>query len=23
MYLKPEIKLIDEWIKVAHRGDDK
>nr|WP_287069608.1 PaRep2a protein [Pyrobaculum sp.] len=21
VYLRPEIKLIDEWIKVAHRGD--
>ncbi|WP_116421145.1 PaRep2a protein [Pyrobaculum aerophilum] len=22
VYLKPEIKLVDDWIKVAHRGDD-
>ncbi|WP_281070994.1 PaRep2a protein [Pyrobaculum aerophilum] len=22
MYLRPEIKLIDDWIKVAYRGDD-
>jgi len=22
VYLRPEIKLIDDWIKVAHRGDD-
>ncbi|WP_258870528.1 PaRep2a protein [Pyrobaculum aerophilum] len=23
VYLKPEIKLVDELIKVAHKGDDK
>ncbi|HII46741.1 TPA: PaRep2a protein, partial [Pyrobaculum aerophilum] len=23
VYLRPEIKLVDDWIKVAHRGDDK
>ncbi|WP_181933421.1 PaRep2a protein, partial [Pyrobaculum aerophilum] len=22
VYLRPEIKLVDDWIKVAHRGDD-
>ncbi|MCX8137887.1 PaRep2a protein [Pyrobaculum aerophilum] len=22
MYLRPEIKLVDDWIKVAYRGDD-
>nr|WP_287069080.1 PaRep2a protein [Pyrobaculum sp.] len=22
MYLRPEIKLIDDWIKVAHRGNE-
>ncbi|WP_116420811.1 PaRep2a protein [Pyrobaculum aerophilum] len=22
VYLRPEIKLLDEWIKMAHKGDD-
>ncbi|AAL63606.1 paREP2a [Pyrobaculum aerophilum str. IM2] len=22
VYLRPEIKLLDEWVKVAHRGDE-
>ncbi|MCX8137554.1 PaRep2a protein [Pyrobaculum aerophilum] len=22
VYLRPEIKLVDDWIKVTHRGDD-
>jgi hypothetical protein len=22
VYLRPEIKLVDDWIKVAHRCDD-
>ncbi|MEM0479680.1 MAG: PaRep2a protein [Pyrobaculum sp.] len=21
VYLRPEIKLVDDWIKVAHRGE--
>ncbi|AAL62692.1 MAG: PaRep2a protein [Pyrobaculum sp.] len=23
VYLRPEIKFVDEWIKVAHRGDKR